>query len=425
MISSRSPIVVSVLAVLLLTLSCSKESLTGPPTTDEEYQTGDLVLDVRSTVGLKVRGAYVTLKAEHWPDDSGLPGLDPDGSRLFTKLTDSNGLVTFSNYETGTHELRIVAAGYLQLQSSVTIVADSVNQMEVRVGHSSDAWVTGANYSTDFDICAVAAIGGKLYVPGIHYNYVGDYRPGVLWIYNPALDEWSSGSPIPAPRYRAVPAVWNGKMIVIGGYSLSDSSYTVEIYDPVLDVWESRSPAPVHLSYSSGEEIDGKIYIAGGGPAEVMIYEPDSDLWSTGAPMSVPRTSSATGVINGKLYLAGGSIRRPLTGGGWGSEDTDVVEVYDPVLDSWSSCSPLPQPWDGGLVGVLDEILFLAGGGQHGLPYSQLLSFDPMANGWSQHAGLLDARSWCVGAVIGSQFYVLNGGNMWANTQIQNQVYTP
>ena len=88
--------------------------------------------------------------------------------------------------------------------------------------------------------------------------------------------------------------------------------------------------------------VDGQIYVIGGYPVAnapgmqiVEVYDPGTDSWSTKAPMPTGRRQHATSVVDGKIYAIGGSI---------GYEVQSMVEIYDPASDKWSYGTSLPAP---------------------------------------------------------------------------------
>jgi N-acetylneuraminic acid mutarotase len=61
---------------------------------------------------------------------------------------------------------------------------------------------------------------------------------GNTFIYNPALDSWSSGTAMPtAVRNAAAAAGTGGLLYVLGGISTSAGLATVQAYDPVQNIW--------------------------------------------------------------------------------------------------------------------------------------------------------------------------------------------
>jgi len=58
-------------------------------------------------------------------------------------------------------------------------------------------------------------------------------------------------------------------------------------------------------------------------------------IWQTLARMPTARQELATAVLNGKIYAIGGydSSGTP----------TNIVEVYDPATNTWTSAHPIPR----------------------------------------------------------------------------------
>ena len=124
---------------------------------------------------------------------------------------------------------------------------------------------------------------------------------------------------------------------------------------------EVAAPAARQARVRDRGEVGGKIYVIGGattvagskepfftffGPSRVSAptrcYDPATNKWESRKPMSVPRNHAFGGVVNGKIYVIGGR-----TGHGFilSATNTDMVEEYNPMNDSWSApkngCRPL------------------------------------------------------------------------------------
>ncbi len=139
---------------------------------------------------------------------------------------------------------------------------------------------------------------------------------------------------------------------------------------------------------------DGRIYMAGGmisrasDPREVWlntmyIYNPSTDSYSQGACMNGPsRITCSVKGADGKIYCFGG-VKETLN-----DHLTDIVEVYDPVADSWETKRPLPYKL-GNEAAALgpDGCIYLFGGLTHwnetGIPNewnTAVLRYDPAAD---------------------------------------------
>lgn len=103
------------------------------------------------------------------------------------------------------------------------------------------------------------------------------------------------------------------------------------------------------------------VYTAGGYLAKSLnnfeLYNPNEMEWYFLAPLPKPRSGLAGGFIFNKFHVIGGRNNNPD-----GNQDTDAVECYDPVTNSWSSCCPMNVPRNRVGVGIIDHMLYAVGG---------------------------------------------------------------
>ena len=195
---------------------------------------------------------------------------------------------------------------------------------------------------------------------------------------------------MPRPAHHAALAAANGKIYVMGGFvPPKDTAIPVGgawepidnawEYDPAADSWKSLPPLPGKRGSAVAAEVGGKIYVIGGattvegskdpfftffGPSRVLgtneVYDPATNKWESRKPMSVPRNHAFGGVVNGKIYVIGGR-----TGHGFilSATNTDVVEEYNPINDSWSVPKErMPTARSGGASGSDGRRIYVAGG---------------------------------------------------------------
>ncbi|MBN3296111.1 KLH22 protein, partial [Amia calva] len=90
----------------------------------------------------------------------------------------------------------------------------------------------------------MAALNGRVYVIGGSNDDRG-YRRDVLKVacYNPAVDEWTTVSPLPAGHGEPGIAVLDSRIFVVGGRSHNKGSRMdyVHVYEPEVDRWESAT----------------------------------------------------------------------------------------------------------------------------------------------------------------------------------------
>ena len=247
--------------------------------------------------------------------------------------------------------------------------------------------------------------------------------------------------PMPRPAHHAALAAANGKIYVMGGFvPPKDTAIPVGgawepidnawEYDPAADSWKSLPPLPGKRGSAVAAEVGGKIYVIGGattvdgskdpfftffGPSQVLatndVYDPATNKWESRTPMSVPRNHAFGGVVNGKIYVIGGR-----TGHGFilSATNTDVVEEYNPVIDSWSAPKErMPTARSGGASGTDGRRIYVAGGEVTTKDSSARLTaieaYDPATNSWMTLPSMPMPRHGVAGAVIGNRFHLVSG----------------
>ena len=264
---------------------------------------------------------------------------------------------------------------------------------------------------------------------------------GVAYEYDPATDRWTKKTSMPRPAHHAALAAANGKIYVIGGFvPPKDTAIPVGgawepidnawEYDPAADSWKSLPPLPGKRGSAVAAEVGGKIYVIGGattmegskdpfftffGPSRVLstneVYDPATNKWESRKPMSVPRNHAFGGVVNGKIYVIGGR-----TGHGFilSATNTDVVEEYNPINDSWSVPKErMPTARSGGASGSDGRRIYVAGGEVTTKDlvgaFKSVEAYDPAINSWITLPSMPMPRHGIAGAVIGNRFHLVSG----------------
>ena len=103
----------------------------------------------------------------------------------------------------------------------------------------------------------------------------------------------------------------------------------------------------------------------------VEVYDPAADSWSTAAPMPTARAYLGATECGGKIYAIGGMISTtPVT-----SSMTNIVEVYDPATDAWTTETPMPTARAELVVVNVEGQVFAMGGGIFGSSLAANQSF--------------------------------------------------
>src|SRR6266542_1680791 len=277
---------------------------------------------------------------------------------------------------------------------------------------------------------AVAVLNGKVYTAG---GYPGDRIPvDNVAIFDPETSRWGWGPSLPLPLHHAMAAAVNGKLYVIGGEYLGAGTgqaslylNTVFVLDPQVGDWAPSAAMPTARSAGGTGVIDGKIYVAGGRPPrghDFAVYDPAADAWTVLPDLPTDRNHLAAAAIDGKLYVAGGRF-----GGGFNSERTDAVEIYDPSSGAWRAGAPMLSPRGG--VGSVEAngCLFAIGGeGNYADPRGlspQNEAYDPRTDSWIGLAPMPTPTHGLVGAAFIDGLIHLPGGSVTQGTSAASSIH--
>lgn len=158
---------------------------------------------------------------------------------------------------------------------------------------------------------------------------------------------WSVLAPMPTPTSDTFVAAVNGELYVAGGNTGPTQVNTLLEYDPATNTWTTKAPMPTALYQGSVAVLGSKIYCFGGWDhmytwlphTNVQIYDTTTDSWSTGASIPHLSASGEAAAINGKIYL-----HTPADGYDGAKR---LLDMYDPVANSWSSLPNSPSGHSG------------------------------------------------------------------------------
>jgi N-acetylneuraminic acid mutarotase len=178
--------------------------------------------------------------------------------------------------------------------------------------------------------------------------------------------------------------------------------------------------------------IGGKLYVAGGAPGGdalqttniLEVYDPAMDTWTTKASMPSPVLSAAAGVVDGRLYVAGGmnycGACTPL----------NTLEVYDPVTDSWTTKAPMPSARSqlDGESAVVNGLFYVVGGSATatGNPATGTLQvYNPATDTWTIKTSMPTPRDAPGVGVLGGILYAAGGRDGAGNSLATVETYNP
>ena len=155
--------------------------------------------------------------------------------------------------------------------------------------------------------------------------------------------------------------------------------------------------------------LQGKIWVIGGKKMMhhstnlVEVYDPGNDSWSTQYPhLNYAREGATACTYDGKIYVFGGVKE---------GQFVTAVEMFDPNAGVWQTVSQLPTPRVGMASVVQDSGIWLIGGGGNYSNYLDLVElFYPTTQNWDTLSAALNVpRADPAAAVVNGEVMVFGG----------------
>lgn len=221
---------------------------------------------------------------------------------------------------------------------------------------------------------------------------------------------WEPRADMPTPRWDAGSVLLDGKVYVIGGrVEVQTAMNVVEVYDAAADTWTRMADMPTQRGRVAVAAHNGLIYVFGGvlggesgvEPMDMVeVFDPATDRWTTAAPMPYKSQGSRAEIVGDRIYLIGG-YNWPDFQGTW---------EYDPGADAWTQHADMPSPRDLHASGRIQDRIFATGGFIDGAWGSRSLwSYDLTIDEWTRGENMPTARVALLGAVLDGQFYAIGG----------------
>ena len=234
---------------------------------------------------------------------------------------------------------------------------------------------------------------------------------------------WTQRAALSAPRARFAQAALDGVIYAIAGVTEEGWTGSVERYRVADDLWEHRAEVPTPVVNIGAAVVAGSIYVPGGynaagHPCDLLqVYDPVADRWSTATPLPAPLFAYAIAPWGDGFYLFGGHDD---------SSYVDTVYHYDATADRWSLAGRLSAPRGFAAAVTVDEAIYLLGGYDGTQELALCESFHPSraaAGGdpWRTHAAPGAPRAGHGVAAAGSNLYVVGGG--WDGALLVNERY--
>lgn len=275
----------------------------------------------------------------------------------------------------GGHSLRVTAA-----DASGNVGTSAVVQVTVANAH----WEALAPLPYAVRAAAVATDGEKVYVVG-GYGVTG--RMSVFQILDLATGTWRLGPSLPSATDWGTAAWVNGAVHFIGGNT--DGLGTTDrhlVYRPGSTVWKDAARPPRKIAGTASVAVGSRIYLFAGniGQPQVytkttLIYDAEGDAWSPGEDVPSPRINWAGALLNDEIFLVGGGTP--------GLNTSADFFIYSLDTGSWQAGPPIPVAREAHGVGAVGGRICAVGGrraaaGGSNVPFDDVLCFDVATQEW-------------------------------------------
>jgi N-acetylneuraminic acid mutarotase len=309
------------------------------------------------------------------------------------------------------------------LTASCLSVKPALSSAEV----TENSWESKASMLQARSGLGAAVVDGKIYAIGgsTRSGEGSALTGGVVGTneeYDLATDMWTYKRSMPTFREGVAIASYGGKIYCIGGYASSGGATAVnEVYDPIMDTWEPKASMPTARAALQANVMEGKIYLIGGYTPDnsafgysisnlVEVYDPATDTWTTKDPMPTAAANYVSAVVDKKLFIIGGESSVP---------QSNLNQIYDPNSDSWSIGAPSPSGIRygacaaGATIGVnapkriyvLGEALSL----WEGEPTNFVRVYNPDSDSWTFGTDVPTKRQDFGVAVVNDMIYAIGG----------------
>ena len=185
--------------------------------------------------------------------------------------------------------------------------------------------------------------------------------------------KWEEGAPVPV-SCAGHTAVWlNGLVYVGGGYETGGRpSYIINCYDPVNNSWSSPINTPYCLFAMT--TLNNNLLIAGGRDKRLkktsQVLTMNAGQLKNYTKMIIARKNATATGHQGMLIITGGEDDK--------YDKLSSTELFDSSNGQWYTCNDLPQPHTELKSVIVDNILYLLGGGNKYGVYSSAVFTAPL-----------------------------------------------
>tara|TARA_R110000868_G_scaffold35549_1_gene127365 strand:+ start:24270 stop:25223 length:954 start_codon:yes stop_codon:yes gene_type:complete len=276
--------------------------------------------------------------------------------------------------------------------------------------HAQGHWESAARLDVARAGLAVAVLDGMLYAAG----GAGLTSPRAEFeVFDPSLNRWMPEAPLPRGLERFGMTAIDGRIYAAGGYAPGDlgvePTALMWSWSPEGRVWQSETAMPGAKADFSLLALSGRLYAIGGTRDDhrMFVFDPELRSWETiTVPDGVTRRGAAVVASEGLIYMVGGSENGELS---------SRVDIYDLEADDWSRAPDLPGPSTGVAAVVHKGRIHVLGGtgldGDQRMTLTRHASWQPGETEWRSEADLPTPRTAADAAVLNDSIYLIGGGS--------------
>ena len=227
--------------------------------------------------------------------------------------------------------------------------------------------------------------------------------------YDPAISTWETGPDLPRPLHHAMAVVYDGEMVVIGGWvptgGALDGIVSNRVYALRHDKWVELAPLNHARAGGAAAVVGDKLIVTGGQDDRRLVASTevfDGTSWSEVAAMPTPRDHLAA-VSDGRYYYAVGG--RELSA----DQNLGVVERYDPTDDHWDELPKMPTPRGGLGAAIVGTRLVTVGGEGPTSVFNTVEALDLDTNAWSTLPPMKTPRHGLAVLATGQTLFAIDG----------------
>lgn len=155
----------------------------------------------------------------------------------------------------------------------------------------------------------------------------------------------SRAADMPAPRTEVAGAVWEGRIIVVGGLDeRGAASERSDIYDPETDTWTAGPNLPVALHHTAVATLGERVVVVGGYSIGPGGWTPEAAVWSLGVGEESWQAEPDMATARGALAVASTGDRLVAIGGVGPTGFLTSTEMLEAGEEAWRSGPDLIEP---------------------------------------------------------------------------------